>query len=352
VDPFVVIASAPTGAEATEVQIAKQGTFKDPRYGVFSITQSDFDSWVRNFMARNADEGLPVDVDHSPEKKGETEAVGWVKALEQRGKELWAKVEWNTLGQQLLTDRRYKFISPTYHPNEVDERGQKIGTALRGVALTNRPFLSMRAVSLSKDLPFGEEISATSDSPAQMNPELLKALGLEEDADEAKVLSAVTDLKAKAEAEPDEDTRTLEQRAKEEGKLVVTATTLETLTTQAQAGVTALAQLADLKFESEFKAALDAGRATPAQKDGLKTLYDVKPDETIKLMQDAPTVVNTEAKGSGGDDGTVPQSVRKEFSLEGDYEIDEEGLERHNKAVALAAEKNIDYVDAYRMVAV
>lgn len=135
------------------MQVAKTGSFQDPRYGKFKITVKDFASWLKNFNAFALSDGrlgLPVDVDHSPEKRGDTEAYGWVKALEQRGDEMWARVEWNDQGKGLIEDRRYAYISPSYSPDYKDEEGNSHGTALMGIALTNRPFLQMATVNLSQ----------------------------------------------------------------------------------------------------------------------------------------------------------------------------------------------------------
>lgn len=139
-------------ADESWVQIAKTGRFQDPRYGKFSITTNDFSRWIKNFnniSIADGREGLPVDRDHSPEKRGDTEAVGWVKALEQRGAQLWAKVQWNPLGKELIAEKRYAYISPSYSNDLQTENGDKIGTALVGIALTNRPFLQMATVNLS-----------------------------------------------------------------------------------------------------------------------------------------------------------------------------------------------------------
>lgn len=155
--PCIFLYDAPTtlGADADSswIQVAKVGTFKDPRYGTFSITAGDFQKWMAKFQTYSLADGhlgLPVDVDHSPEKKGDTEAVGWVKELEQRGDALWGRVEWNSVGKELIADRRYAYISPSYTDNYQDEQGRKHGTALLGIALTNRPFLQMATVNLSK----------------------------------------------------------------------------------------------------------------------------------------------------------------------------------------------------------
>lgn len=139
-------------ADESWVQVAKTGSFSDPRYGKFKITLADFNKWINNFQADvgHGPLGLPVDVDHSPEKKGDTEAVGWVKNLERRGDQLWAFVQWNPVGKELIAEKRYGYISPSYNPNYKDENGRQHGTAMVGIALTNRPFLSMATVNLSE----------------------------------------------------------------------------------------------------------------------------------------------------------------------------------------------------------
>lgn len=154
----------------SRVQVAKTGSFEDPRYGKFSITPADLRKWMANFQTLSVSGGrmgLPIDVDHSPEKKGTTEAAGWVKSLDTMGPdgktptpgELWADVEWNVLGQELIREHRYAYLSPSYQHNYRDENGRAHGTALVGVGLTNRPFLQMATVSLSKVM-FATEVDA------------------------------------------------------------------------------------------------------------------------------------------------------------------------------------------------
>src|SRR3954464_6650569 len=119
-DGILFLAATPTEpSDTSRVQIAKTGSFVDPRYGKFKITREHFSKWIGNFQTLDSPEkgrmGLPVDVDHSPEKQGTTEAAGWVKSLDTLGadgktataNELWATVEWNTLGQELIRDKRY-----------------------------------------------------------------------------------------------------------------------------------------------------------------------------------------------------------------------------------------------------
>lgn len=347
---------APTSGKTAEVQVAKTGNFSDPRYGEFSITNKDFDTWIENFHVLNAEAGLPIDVDHSPEKRGETEAVGWVRSLFKRGTGLWAKVEWNDLGKQLVGDKRYRFISPSYKDDFTDEEGKHHGTALLGVALTNRPFLQMATVSLTAAFALeksptpddGDEDKdnrGTSDSRRQMplDENIAKALGVDADADESAVLQAIDGLKAPAEQ------KTLDALAKEHGKVVLDVATVTQLSADAKAGAEAAKTLAENRFEQAFDKALDKTSVLPAEKEDFKVLYDAAPDATIKILESRQPLLGTEATGHGR---TMPVALASEFSdPNGSMGVDEEMLEVHNQALTLQkADTTLSYEDAVNRV--
>jgi phage I-like protein len=429
--PELVLSSDPAVAVPSRVQIAKTGSFYDRRYGKFSITHKDFEKWLDNFerfAKANGRPGLPVDVDHGPERRGQTEAVGWVTALAAQGDELWATVQWNSKGRELVSDQRYAFLSPSYKDDFVDEQGKSHGTALIGVGLTNRPFLTMATVTLSmamdaqaagawelddelsdedvfvlsplttkrrNDLPASafvfpaerrypihdiaharnalarasgkpEEAKVkaavhkrypelgkgddsdkkhSSDSPPQM-PELTqiaKALGLAEDADEAAILDAL--------ASKSDETRTLDQMAKAEGKMLISADEYTTLSSNAAAGRQAHEELRVTRFETAFDKALDEGRTTPAQKDGLRSFYDLDADKALAHLDTLPQQVNVRATGGTGGGAQTAQLGAGDVADPLDhYDIDTDQLALHAKVTTLAAEQNIDYASALERV--
>ncbi|WP_266095345.1 phage protease [Aliarcobacter butzleri] len=56
--------------------------------------------------------------------------------------ELWAKVEWLESGLELIKTKKYKYISPVFLPNTIEQvTAQNIGWTLHSAALTNRPFM-------------------------------------------------------------------------------------------------------------------------------------------------------------------------------------------------------------------
>jgi len=352
----MVIADAPEtfaldGDVATsEVQIAKTGKFKDPRYGDFSITTGDFAKWISNFkgLVLGQDKlGLPVDVDHSPEKKGTTEAAGWVTELEARSDELWATVAWNTLGRELVGDRRYAYLSPSYQHDFKDEQGKSHGTALVGVALTNRPFLTMATVSLSA-VAF-DAATEVSDSPRQiMSPELRTKLiakfSLATDATDEVILAAV-----EAAEEPKAPDKTLDALAADEGKVVLSADAVASLTADATAGRKASDALHAARFEGAFTKALSEGKVTPAEKDAYVALYGKAPEETITALDARPEAISLSA---AGDQGAGGAAVGTDGSApEGRESVDEDRMDLHNRALQLAADRKIDYADAVHLAA-
>jgi len=336
------------------VQIAKTGVFVDPRYGKFSITQRDFSKWTQNFnaLAKDGDRiGLPLDVDHSSEKEGKTEAAGWITGISTKGTELWAEVEWNSLGVDLVSDRRYAYISPSYQHNFKDEKGTAHGTALVGAALTNRPFLNMATVSLSKDFTVAQLTDedpeavalSTSDSPGEMPDfqNIAKSLSLAADADEAAILAKVEELKTpKA---PESNNVDLAAVAKEQGMIVLSSDDFSTLAAGAASGKAAQEELHNAKFLNAFNAGIEAGTHVPAQQDSLRDLYDISPEKTLAAMTAAPKILSTELVGSSGGSGLAGGPTA---SQEYGGNVDEDRLALDARAQVLAAERKIDYADA------
>lgn len=360
------------GVATSRVQIAKTGKFKDPRYGNFAITVNDFDRWMQNFSQLSVADGragLPVDVDHGPEKTGNTEAAGWVIKLDRMGKdgrtsspnELWATVEWNTLGQDLVKDRRYLYLSPSYHHNFQDETGKTHGTALVGVGLTNRPFLTMATVSLSQHLAVEEVAGGSTNDPetsgdslSQMS-DLLSTLrekfNLAADADEATVLAAVNDAATKAAASADATPGdiNLSAVAASQGMVVLSAADHLKLASDAAAGATAAQELHLAKFDTAWNAAVTGKAVLPAMKQTFELSYKADADNTIKTLNELPRSSNAPAgyTGDPAEDATVEatQLAQSDANSEG-WGIDAERADLDRKATELSASENIPYGQA------
>jgi phage I-like protein len=138
------------------IQLAKTGTFHSSRYGTFSITRDDLSQMLHNFrnVTPAAPTELPIDYDHlsmDPKQPGDGKAAGWLKHVELRaeGEELWGEVEWTPDAADLIQNRAYRFVSPSFVKDHTHKDGRKIGTTLLAAAITNHPFLEgMQALTL------------------------------------------------------------------------------------------------------------------------------------------------------------------------------------------------------------
>ena len=157
------------------------------------FSNPDPDAVVAAFEADPRD--VPVDWEHASElkaPKGEpAPAAGWIVAMENRDGEIWGNVEWTPKGSDSLTTREYRYISPAF----LFDKAKKVIKEIVSAALVNRPAMDMPAVA---------HTTATAAQENSMNPELLKLLGLTEDATAEAVLAAVAVLQAGPQAVAEE----------------------------------------------------------------------------------------------------------------------------------------------------
>lgn len=171
-----------------------------------------------------------------------------------------------------------------------------------GVTLSHLPGFADDQPAASKQM--SAPASADSRPPDMPNEDLIKLLDLGDDADDAKLLEAITALKAKADTpEPTvtEPAKTLEQQAAENGQVLLDADTLNTLKRQASAGETAMHQLHEQRFETAFELALnhsEGAKVTPAEKDSLHHFFTLDADATIKLIEDRDPIVSARPAGA------------------------------------------------------
>jgi len=160
--------TADTDAPRSWIQLAKTGTFQSSRYGTFSITCDDLAQMLHNFnhVTPQAPTEVPVDFDHlsmDPKQPGDGKAAGWLKHVELRanGEELWGEVEWTPEAADLIENRAYRFVSPSFVKDHTHKDGRKIGTTLLAAAITNHPFLEgMAALTLATPALAGVHLHA------------------------------------------------------------------------------------------------------------------------------------------------------------------------------------------------
>ena len=158
----------------SEIQILKPGKWDHPIYGMVEINDKTQDEFIKNFKkdlrAHSSTIGLPIDEEH----RSSAGAVGWIKKLKNRGSEgLFAIVEWNIKGQQLIKDAIYRFFSPEFYFAYEDPESRKTyNNVLVGGALTNRPyFKKLEPVVLSE-----HDLITNDEKDMQLNELIKKSL--------------------------------------------------------------------------------------------------------------------------------------------------------------------------------
>ena len=209
-----------------------------------------------------AEGALHVDYEHASEIKapqGEpSPAAGWIDKLEVRDGAIWAHVEWTPKAKQMVADREYRFISPTFY---FDSASLRI-ISLISVALTNRPNLSMTALNSRGEDEQQQQEKTTMDKEALKA--LCKKLGLQEEASATAILAAVDGLVT--------DTEVAANAAEMPsiGKFVPRAV-YDKVATQLETANNSIKAINEAKLEADVTAAVDdavkAGKVAPAMKD-------------------------------------------------------------------------------------
>lgn len=142
-----------SGEALSEIELVHTGEWDSPTHGNFQISERTLDDMIYNFQTLRKE--VAIDMSHFW-KQG---AAGWVKSLEKRlnesgGISLFAQVEWTDWGSQMITDRRFAFISPEIDFVHTDiETGREYYNVLVGAALTNRPFFKSLASIAASEMP-------------------------------------------------------------------------------------------------------------------------------------------------------------------------------------------------------
>ncbi len=200
---------------------------------------------------------LVIDFEHAQELKApqgeKAPAAGWASGFYARGdRSVWAKVAWTPAGREAIANREYRYLSPVL----LLDRATMAIKALASVGLVNKPNLNNTALNREHNINQQTEETIMKD--------LLKRLGLAEDATEEQALNALGKLQG------DLQTALNQQQTPSLEKFVPRADYDQALTRAANAEQ----QLADAakaeletQINSEVEAALKAGKITPATKD-------------------------------------------------------------------------------------
>lgn len=171
----------PQGAPPGEFRIFPFGQVETTK-GAFLVDEES----ARMVLERWREYGnrLSIDYEHQalePVTNGPVPAAGWFD-LELREDGLWAiNVEWTERARELLAAREYRYFSPAFY---TDEKGRIV--ELINLALTNIP-----ATKRMQPL-----VARNDDQRRYKMTEILRQLGLRENANEAEAVAALTRLTA------------------------------------------------------------------------------------------------------------------------------------------------------------
>ena len=136
------------------VHILPIGTWKAPWqfFGVeiYEITAENIAAFVANFDAGIPGIDIALDQNHLSGP-----APGWIKQLRAEADGLWGRIEWTTLGDDLVEKKLFRYGSPAWYdtaimPYQDHVTGEKIPWVLEGFALTNKPFFTELAAVASR----------------------------------------------------------------------------------------------------------------------------------------------------------------------------------------------------------
>jgi hypothetical protein len=111
--------------EGRPVEILRTGEFTDRNGRTVTVSVEDLDAYVANFSAGAAGQDVPFDIDHE-----RAEAAGWLRALWREGERLLGLPDWNAVGEGLVRDRVYRYLSATI---------DMVGKVIKSVSLVNFP---------------------------------------------------------------------------------------------------------------------------------------------------------------------------------------------------------------------
>lgn len=174
------------------LQVLREATIYDHRYGEVKITKEDIEKMVLNFNEKVRGIEIFLDAGHESDR----ESYGWFKKLstqlgEDNKLELWADVEMTSLGERALSEKLFGYLSADFDLDYQDnETLKKHGPVLLGAGLTNRPVVKKMksAIELAED--------NNNNGVKRMNEleELLKELGL---ASKEELVKLIADLRSK-----------------------------------------------------------------------------------------------------------------------------------------------------------
>lgn len=283
-------AGLPDGAPVpAEFQVFPWGPVEIEGAEPFVVDSEAISQVVERFHARGLD--MVIDYEHQTEGGSRAPAAGWIKRLENRGKEgLWAVVEWTDRAREYLAKKEYRYFSPVFL---VTRDGRRLAELLR-VALTNAPRLNWikpitAKSSISKNNTDGRK-------GMEFLELIAKQVGLPETASAEEISGAVGKLKENAEAVVCKEVLDALGLAAGTGKRETVAT-IHALRQRPDLTLEFAAlkrKIAERERDDLVSCALKEGKITPAQREWAENYALGDPEGFRLFVAKAPRVVPLE----------------------------------------------------------
>lgn len=123
----------------------KPGEYYHDYYGYIIVTTDRNQRFVDNVNEGVYQESLPIDAEHMYDTSG---ALGWiVEARLNADGSVDGKVEWTDRGERLVTEDRFRYVSPSFFDVWIDPvTEEEVYDVLNGAALTTKPFFKEDAL--------------------------------------------------------------------------------------------------------------------------------------------------------------------------------------------------------------
>lgn len=268
------------------IKIVPVGAFPTHPDGPHEVTKEHIQQMANNL--KNGGTDLMFDFGHASIYCSDAEAAGWSPKdlVQAKDDGLYVKYpEWTVEGQEKVSGRAYRYLSPAYMFNQVDKAGHEIGAVLHSVGLVNKPWMDTEIDAIGNS----NSKRKTFDSPKNeetMNPFILNFLGLPATATEADVQSAISNSAVKlglpATASFEQITAAIEANVKK-NSAQITPQQLTDLQTELQGLRDTQAAQLRTEVETFVNSAIERGKLLPALKDqfvndGVKNFDAIKAD--------------------------------------------------------------------------
>lgn len=292
---------------------------------------------------------------------GKAVAAGWIDRLDMvAGEGIYAHVEWTPAAAAHIQNKEYRYPSFTGWVRKADARVM----ALKSVALTNMPAIRGMRPLVNKN-PNGGEAAEES----VMNKDLLKALGLADGAGEADVVTAVNSLREELGALQAASglrvsvCKALGVDEKADDAAILTACSAKKSVEPNPAEFVPATELAKTNAElAGLKAELLANKAAAFLAGGEKAgkivantrpmwerLYKADPEAATKDLAAAPVIAAPDGVVVANQGGARPVASGGDRILANRDRFDGDRIADYERISAVAREKNIPFAQAMEL---